>query len=84
MIGNAQLPIEDLVDVVDSYHAQIGESGALPGKKQTMSRILFVYGTTFSQRENCIIGKMQVEINYSIERQYIPEGVAVEAAEDAP
>ena len=83
MIGNAQLPIEDLVDVVDSYHAQIGETGALPAKKQTLSRILFVYGTTFSQRENCIIGKMQVEINYSVERQYLAEGVlAVE--EDSP
>ena len=33
---------------------------------------MFIYGTTFSQRENCIIGKMQLEINYKTERIYIP------------
>jgi hypothetical protein len=32
VIGNAQLPIEDLVDVVDNYHAQI-LNGALPTQK---------------------------------------------------
>jgi hypothetical protein len=29
VIGNAQLPIEDLVDVVESYHSQI-KNGVLP------------------------------------------------------
>lgn len=65
------MPIEDLIDVVDNYHSQI-QNGILPSK-QSLSRILFIYGTTYSQRENCIIGKMQVEINYQIEKQIIPK-----------
>ena len=40
----------------------------MPTKPQTISRVLFIYGTTFSQRENCIIGKMLVEINYQLEK----------------
>lgn len=51
VIGNAQLPIEDILDIVNNYDA-------MPQQKQTLSRILFIYGTTYSQRENCIIGKM--------------------------
>jgi len=47
VIGNAQLPIEDLQDMVDNYYSQI-EKGVLPEKKQTLSRILFIYGTTYS------------------------------------
>jgi hypothetical protein len=47
-----------------------------------MSRILFIYGTTFSQRENCIIGKMQVEINYSLEK--LIEEQAISATDDVP
>ena len=65
VIGNAQLPIEDLIDVVDNYQSQIKDN-TLPSKPQTISRVLFIYGTTFSQRENCIIGKMLVEINYHL------------------
>jgi hypothetical protein len=57
VIGNCQLPIEDLVDLVDSYNSKI-EGDVIPSEKQTLSRILFIYGTTYSQRENCIIGKM--------------------------
>jgi hypothetical protein len=51
--------------VVDNYQSQIKDN-TLPGKPQTISRVLFIYGTTFSQRENCIIGKMLVEINYHL------------------
>ena len=59
VIGNAQLPIEDLIDIVDHYHKQIdNKDNILPEKKETLSRILFIYGTTYSQRENCIIGKL--------------------------
>jgi hypothetical protein len=50
VIGNAQLPIEDLVDIVDHYHKQISNN-VLPEKKESLSRILFIYGTTYSQRE---------------------------------
>ncbi len=71
MIGNAQLPIEDLIDVVDLYHSQIKDN-VLPTKPQTISRVLFIYGTTFSQRENCIIGKMLVEINYQLDKILAP------------
>ncbi|CDW78943.1 c2 domain-containing protein 3 [Stylonychia lemnae] len=67
VVGNAQLPIEDLIDQIDMYQM----SQFTPDSRQTLSRILFIYGTTFSQRENCIIGKMQLEINYKTERQYV-------------
>ena len=30
------------------------------------SKTLFIYGTTFSQRENTIIGKVVIEIDYSM------------------
>lgn len=29
-----------------------------------LKRILFIYGTAYSQRENCIIGKLNLRINY--------------------
>jgi hypothetical protein len=48
----------------------------LPDKKETLSRILFIYGTTYSQRENCIIGKLQLEIGYSAEKHDIIEVAA--------
>jgi hypothetical protein len=46
-------------------------NGKLPAK-QTLSRVVFIYGTTYSQRENCIIGKMLVEINYMFEKISLP------------
>jgi hypothetical protein len=46
VIGNAQLPIEDLVDVIDIYSQMQGTPSQV--EKQTLSRVLFIYGTTFS------------------------------------
>jgi hypothetical protein len=60
------------VDLVGHYHSQI-QNNVLPEKKESLSRILFIYGTTYSQRENCIIGKLQLEIGYSAEKQDIIE-----------
>jgi len=33
-----------------------------------LKRIIFLYGTSYSQRENCIIGKVQIEISYGMLR----------------
>lgn len=40
-------------------------------EKATLSRVLFLYGTSYSQRENCIIGKVAVEISYTALRQFL-------------
>ena len=63
VVGNSQLPMEDLVELVT------GDSE----EKAVINRTLFVYGTTFSQRENCIIGKMGLEIGYRREKVYEEE-----------
>jgi len=33
--------------------------------------VLFLYGTSYSQRANCIIGKLAVEISYQSLPQYL-------------
>ena len=38
-----------------------------------MKRVLFLYGTSYSQRENCIIGKVAIEISYSALRQFFTQ-----------
>ena len=63
VVGNAQLPIEDLLELVESFANRTGVYDDI-SNSATLNRILFLYGTTFSQRENCIIGKLAVEITY--------------------
>jgi hypothetical protein len=36
-----------------------------------MKRVIFVYGTSYSQRENCIIGKVGITMSYQAARQII-------------
>ena len=40
-------------------------------EKAVLSRVLFLYGTSYSQRENCIIGKVAIEICYAALRQFL-------------
>ena len=40
-------------------------------ERAVLKRILFLYGTSYSQRENCIIGKVVVEIAYSALKQFL-------------
>jgi hypothetical protein len=65
-VGNVQLPIEDICELIDNFDNQIINYSPVLNKS-ILSRILFIYGTAFSQRENCIIGKLSVEILYSKE-----------------
>jgi len=67
VIGNAQMPIEDLCDLVKDYEDCTNQ---YIRKTDTalMKRVIFLYGTTYSQRENCIIGKIAVEVSYGASR----------------
>lgn len=42
-----------------------------------MNRTLFVYGTQYSQRENCIIGKLQLDVQYSQEKIFLSKKEAL-------
>ena len=64
-IGNHQMPIEDLIKLVEDYEAI--EGGEIANKFSSEKRKLVFYGTVFSQRENCIIGKLDVEFKYKRE-----------------
>ena len=57
VIGNSHLPIEDLVDTILQFEQKNGTYDKKI-KKSSLIRTLFLYGTTYSQRENCIIGKL--------------------------
>ena len=70
VIGNAQLPMEDLADLVRD-HDERARSYVRKEQKSVLNRVLFLYGTTYSQRANCIIGKLAVEINYQSLPQYL-------------
>jgi len=64
VIGNAQLPMEDLSDLVKDYQDK-ARGYEKKEDKAMLRRVLFLYGTSYSQRENCIIGKVAVEIGYT-------------------
>ena len=70
IIGNAHLPIEDLIDTILQFETKSGTYD-WKQKKTLLNRTLFLYGTTYSQRENCIIGKLQLEIFYSQEKLFM-------------
>ena len=46
-------------------------------KKSSLNRTLFLYGTTYSQRENCIIGKLQIELSYTQEKLFLSKKEAM-------
>ena len=62
--------MEDLSDLVKDYQQRTGGFDR-KGDKAVLKRVLFLYGTSYSQRENCIIGKVAVEISYSALRQFL-------------
>ena len=70
MIGNAQLPMEDLADLVQDY-GQRARSYNRKDQKSVLNRVIFLYGTSYSQRANCIIGKLAIEISYQNQPQYL-------------
>jgi hypothetical protein len=70
IIGNAHLPIEDLVDAILNYEEKKGTYDRKT-KRTGLNRTLFLYGTSYSQRENCIIGKLIIELNYSREKLFL-------------
>lgn len=75
VIGNAHLPIEDLVDTIVQHEGRTGNYDSRD-KKTKLARTLFIYGTTYSQRENCIIGKLQLTLDYSTQKQYLTKAEA--------
>ena len=70
VIGNAQLPLEDLNDLVRDHNEKSGGYDR-KDEKATLNRVIFLYGTSYSQRENCIIGKVNIEISYTALRQFL-------------
>ena len=64
-IGNVQMPVEDLISLAEDYEKQDGID--MDHKQTKTPRILFLYGTRFSQREDMLIGKMYVEFTYKRE-----------------
>jgi len=64
-IGNIQMPIEDLVKLVEDYENTEGIDMA--HKQEKSSRILFLYGTKFSNRADTLIGKIYVDFIYKRE-----------------
>lgn len=76
IIGNSHLPIEDLIDVIMQYEQKNGTFNNR-SKKSSLMRTLFLYGTSYSQRENCIIGKLQLELHYTQEKIYLSKKEAM-------
>jgi len=70
VIGNCHLPIEDLVETIEQHESRIGSYNRKT-KKTSLNRTLFLYGTNYSQRENCIIGKLILELNYCSEKLFL-------------
>lgn len=70
MVANAHLPIEDIIDTILQFENKNGSYDSKQNKA-LLNRTLFMYGTTYSQRENCIIGKLHLEISYSQEKLYL-------------
>ena len=70
VIGNSHLPIEDLIDTITQFDTRSGTYNRKT-KKTTLARTLFIYGSSYSQRENCIIGKLMLNVEYSQEPQFL-------------
>lgn len=70
VIGNAQLPMEDLADLVRDHDAKTRSFDRKSGRA-LLDRVIFLYGTSYSQRANCIIGKLALTISYQAQRQYL-------------
>ena len=67
--------MEDLADLVRD-HNERSRSYVRKEQKAVLNRVLFLYGTSYSQRANCIIGKLAVEISYQAVPQYLTKAEA--------
>ena len=61
-----------MVDLIRDYNQEVGGFVAKE-EKAVLKRVLFLYGTSYSQRENCIIGKVSIEISYGAIRQFLSQ-----------
>lgn len=61
------MPIEDLCDLVKDYEDCTNQY-VKKTDTSIMKRVIFLYGTSYSQRENCIIGKIAIEVSYGMLR----------------
>ena len=73
--------MEDLNDLVRDYNDKTG-GYTRKDEKAMLSRVLFLYGTSYSQRENCIIGKVAIEISYTALRQFLSKQEAKAAKKE--
>ena len=55
--------MEDLADLVLDHDTK-SRSYVRKDQKAVLNRVLFLYGTAYSQRANCIIGKIAIEVTY--------------------
>ena len=55
--------MEDLADLVKDHNLRT-RSYDKKEQKAVLNRVIFLYGTSYSQRANCIIGKLALEITY--------------------
>ena len=62
--------MEDLADLVRD-HDERERSYQRKEDKAVLKRVIFLYGTSYSQRANCIIGKLSLEISYQNLPQYL-------------
>lgn len=67
VIGNASVPIEDIVQLCDDAQ---NESFAPMMTQKKLNRTYMIYGTQFSGREAIVIGKVILQINYHTVREY--------------
>jgi len=72
--GRINIPSEELLNLISSNSSKNSEGGYLEteGKasknKNKYQTTIFIYGTEKIKREECIIGKMKIEIEYSHEK----------------
>lgn len=70
-LANAQIPIEEIEDLVDDYLKQRPMTYDPSLKASKTKRILILNGTVYSERPNQIMGKLIVEVSYKQERVLI-------------
>lgn len=71
------MPLEDLLDIVNDYE-NCTNTYVRKSDTAVIKRVIFIYGTSYSQRENCIIGKVSVEISYGAIRQILTKREAAD------
>lgn len=69
-IGSVQLPGEDIFDLIYNF-----KSKSVNYQKGVawLKRVLFIYGTAYAERENMVIGKLHLRINYHTAEVHQPK-----------